>query len=182
MMVMLRGEVVYRGDGFVILENGGVGHKIVLPDADTALEASGEMTYFIHEVIRDSERELFGFSTVAALELFWKLISISGVGPRSAQKIIYADHIDQVRGKIMTGNLEFLTGVPGIGKKTAQKIILELKGVLAEYVDASSFDSDAIDALVALGYSKKDAEQVLSGIEGESTEDRIRQALRSIAR
>ncbi len=82
----------------------------------------------------------------------------------------------------MSGNLAFLTGVPGIGKKTAQKIILELKGVLADPEQVASVDSDAVDALVALGYSKKDAEQTIAGVEGKSTEERVRQALRLIGR
>ena len=181
MMVMVTGEVIYHGEGFVIVEQTGLGYKVQLPDA-AALASSGMVRFFTHEVIRDNERELFGFASVTALELFWKLIGVSGVGPRSAQKIVFSDTIDQVKGNIMSGNLAFLTGVPGIGKKTAQKIILELKGVLADPEQVASVDSDAVDALVALGYSKKDAEQTIAGVEGKSTEERVRQALRLIGR
>jgi Holliday junction DNA helicase RuvA len=154
---------------------------VTLPE-DAAHGLSGEVTVFTHEVIRESERELFGFLSLSSLELFWKLINISGVGPKSAQKIVFAGSVDEVKGNIMKGNLSFLTDIPGIGTKTAQKIILELKGALAEEPSVAAFDADAIEALVGLGYSRKQAEDALSGLEAETTEERIRAALKSLSR
>ncbi|NQV88758.1 MAG: Holliday junction branch migration protein RuvA [Parcubacteria group bacterium] len=180
MMSYLQGTVLHQGKGYVIVENAGVGYKISTPES-MARDFHGEVTLFLHEVIRDSERELFGFSSIQQLELFWKLISISGVGPRGAQKIVFADRIDQVKAKIMAGDLTALTSVPGVGKKTAQKIILELKGVFADDTDVSALNGEAIDALVGLGYAKRDAEAALSGLELDDTEACIRAALKRLS-
>lgn len=180
MMVYLKGRLMYKGDGYVILENQGIGYKISLPHMSQTIDEIVEL--FIHEAVRDDSRELFGFSSINQLELFWKLIGVSGVGPRSAQKMVFSDNNGQLKKSIMEGDLSVLTSVPGIGKKTAQKIILELKGVLAQEPEYTSADSDAIDALVGLGYSRRDAQAALVGIEEEDTESRIRLALKNLSR
>jgi Holliday junction DNA helicase RuvA len=181
MIVTLSGTVVHHGIGFVIVENAGVGYKVQVPE-DRAHALHGEVHLFTHEVIRESERELFGFLRVEALELFWKLISVSGVGPKSGQKIVFADETEKVKERIMAGDVSFLTNVPGIGKKTAQKIILELKGALAQEPEVSAFDEDAVEALIALGYPRKQAEQAIAGLEGQTTEERIRAALKQLGK
>jgi Holliday junction DNA helicase RuvA len=177
MIVSLCGIVVYHGIGFVIVENAGVGYKVNIPE-DRAHALRGQVHLFTHEVIRESERELFGFLRVETLELFWKLISVSGVGPKSGQKIVFADETEKVKERIMAGDISFLTNVPGIGKKTAQKIILELKGALAQEPEVSVFDEDAVEALVALGYGRKQVEQAMAGLQEETTEGKIRSALK----
>lgn len=179
MITSIKGEITYHGLGFVVIENNGIGYKIILPE-DVAHTQNGEVKFYTHEIIRDPDHELFGFLSIEALELFWKLISVSGVGPRTAQKIVFVDSIDKIKERIMAADLSFLTNVPGIGKKTAQKIILELKGVLAQEPEIPAFDADAVEALVSLGYPRKDAERVLSGIEGKTTEDCIRAALKQL--
>jgi Holliday junction DNA helicase RuvA len=181
MITTLHGTVTHHRAGFLILEVAGIGYKVMLPE-DRAHELAGEVRLYTHEVIRESERELFGFLSLAALELFWKLLSVSGVGPRSAQKIVYAGAIEDVKGNIMNGNLAFLTDVPGIGKKTAQKIILELKGTFVDEPLLTPRDADAVEALVGLGYARRQAEEALSGIEGATTEERIRAALKFLSR
>src|SRR3990167_6477669 len=108
MITSLVGMITYHGVGFVILEVQGIGYRIFLPE-DKARGLSGEHVFYTHEVIRDNERELYGFFTMEALELFWKLIGVSGVGPRGAQKILFADDIHLVKKNIMEGNLSFLT-------------------------------------------------------------------------
>jgi len=181
MIAMISGQVVYHGVGFVIVQTQGIGYKILMPE-DVAHSLHGEVVLYTHEVIRDSEHELFGFTSVSALELFWKLITVSGVGPKGAQKIVCADEIESVKSKITQGDLSFLTNIPGVGKKTAQKIILELKGVLMDEPTTSGFDEDALGALQALGYSRKEAEQIMSSVEGKTTEERIRHALRLLGK
>lgn len=181
MIAMLSGEVLYHGVGFILLRVDSVGYKINLPE-DVAHGMNGNITLYTHEVIRENQREFFGFTSVLALELFWKLTNVSGVGPKSGQKIVFAGKIEEVKAKIMKGDLTFLMSVPGIGKKTAQKIILELKGALADEPEYMEVDQDAVSALVSLGYSKRDAEEVLSGIEADSTEGLIRAALKGIGK
>jgi len=178
---MIEGEVMYRGSGFVIVRSNNIGYKIFLPD-QVAMTLRGVVTLYTHEAIRESDHELFGLTTIEALELFWKLITVSGVGPKSAQRIVFTEEIESVKKKISNGDLAFLTSVPGIGKKTAQKIILELKGVLVEEETSNGGDEDAISALQALGYTRRDAEQILSTVEGETTEERIRAALKMLGK
>ena len=181
MMVYIQGRVLSHGVGYVIVETSGIGYKITLPET-IARDVHNEATLYLHEAQRDDGRELFGFFFLEQLELFWKLIAVSGVGPKSGQKIVFSDKVERVKTKIMNGDLAALTEVPGIGKKTAQKIILELKGVLVEEPGAVGMDVDAIDALVGLGYTRRDAQAALSGIDDGDTESRIRLALKRLSR
>lgn len=181
MIAKVTGQVIYHGIGFVIVDCGSVGYKVVLPE-DVAHAQSGTVAFFTHEAIRDDQHELFGFLSVDALELFWRLTSVSGVGPRSGQKIVFSSSVARVKENIMGGNIAFLTDIPGIGKKTAQKIILELKGALVDPEQPSFVDLDALAALEALGYSRKQAEDVLSMIDADSSEERVTKALRMMGR
>lgn len=181
MIAKLTGQVIYHGVGFVIVESHDVGYQVVLPE-DVAHGLSGTVSLFTHEVIRENERELFGFLSIEALELFWRLISVSGVGPRSGQKIVFSSPVQKVKESIMKGNVAFLTDIPGIGTKTAQKIILELKGILAEAPTSASVDPDALEALVGLGYPRKQSEEMLAMIDAESSEERVKKALKMMGR
>lgn len=181
MLVYLSGTVRHQGVGYVVVENQGIGYKVSFPE-NIVVQMKDQVEIHVHEAMRDNERELFGFASIEQLELFWKLIGVSGVGPRSGQRIVFAKAVDQVKSSIMAGDLSSLTSVSGIGKKTAQKIILELKGALAEEPNAAALDGDAVDALMGLGYTKRDAEAALSGIEASTTEERIRIALKGMAK
>lgn len=181
MISWLKGEVIYQGKGFAIVRSNEIGYKIFFPE-DEVQTLRGGIEIFTHEVFKDTEHELFGFKSIEALELFWKLISVSGVGPKSAQKIVFAQEISVVKSHIAKDDIGFLTSVQGIGKKTAQKIILELKGILKDDESTSSFDEDAIVALVSLGYQRKEAESVLSLIDLETTEERVKAALKMLGR
>jgi len=181
MIASIQGKISYKGNDFVIVEVKGVGYQIRLtPERVSGL--GSEVTLFTHEVNRDDARELFGFFTIEELELFWKLIAVSGVGPKVGQKIVATDEIGRVKERLMSGDLTFLTDIPGVGKKTAQKIILELKGVLADDGPTVSFDQDAVDTLVNLGISKKQAEEVVSQIEAEGTDEIIRESLKLLGK
>ena len=181
MITTLTGIITYHGIDFVIIEVDGLGYRVFLT-ADQATGLSGETTLFTHEVVRDTERELYGFFSMAALELFWKLIAVSGVGPKVGQKIITANDVEQVKERIMAGDLSFLTSIPGVGKKTAQKIILELKGALTEDIPSSVLDEDAVEALVSLGIKRSQARDILGSVEAESTDERIRAALKMLGK
>lgn len=182
MIAKVSGQVIYRGEGFVIVECRDIGYKVTLPE-DVARGASGEVSYFTHEVQREDGRELFGFLSIDALELFWSLTSVSGVGPKSGQKIAYSASVREVRDHIMKGDVAFFKAISGVGMKTAQKIILELKGELKDATDeAPSVDPDALEALVGLGYPRKQAEEVLAMIDADSSEDRVKKALKMMGR
>ncbi len=181
MIVSITGEIQYHGVGYLVFVSGGIGYKVIVPD-NVAVTFSGVTTIYTHQVIRENEHELFGFLSMDDLEFFWKLIAISGVGPRIAQKIVCSNETGIVKSKIMNADLAFLTSISGVGKKTAQKIILELKGVLADQTDVSGLDQDAVEALVGLGYSRNDVRRILLSVVAQTTDERIRIALKSFAR
>ncbi len=182
MIALLSGSVVHRGEGYILLRTGDIGYRVLMPDA-VSRALPERATVYIHEVVREDSRELFGFPAVEHLELFWRLIGISGIGPKGAQKIIFAGPFERVKQSLALGDLAFLTAVPGIGKKTAQKIILELKGILAEEeTPVAVADEEALQALLGLGYVKKEAQEALEHVEGVSTEARVRGALKLLAR
>nr|MBP7134349.1 Holliday junction branch migration protein RuvA [Patescibacteria group bacterium] len=118
------------------------------------------------------------------LALFDQLLGISGVGPKVALTILGIGSVETVRRAIMSGDLDTLTSVPGVGKKTAQKIILELKGQLVELANASPVDQEVIQALQGLGYSAQQAREAVKELspDSESTSDRVREALRWLAK
>ena len=182
MLCYLHGEVKYRGETYLILcTKDGVGYRVFVPPAIQARTGTS-LELYIHEVQREDGRELFGFATIEGLEFFWKLLSVSGIGPRSAQKIVATGPTSEIREKIMNEDVDFLTHIPGIGKKTAQKIILELKGVLAkEGGTVSAADAEALEALLHLGYPRAQALEALAQTTGK-TEDRIRTALKRLSK
>lgn len=186
MIIKLTGNVSHRGSDYLIFEVGSVGYRLMAPEFAVP-RFQGVTTVFCHEIAREDVHELFGFLELSALELFWKLIAISGVGPRSAQKIVFSGSGDEVQGRIMQGDLAFLQSVPGIGKKTAQKIVLELKGVLMESKmgngkgEKGGEDEEAIEALVGIGYKRREAEQAIEGLSGD-TEEKLKKALKALAR
>lgn len=177
MITTLTGTITHKGLDWIVLEVAGVGYQIKLPTSEIS-GLSGQITLYTHEVIRDDAHDLFGFFSIEALELFWKLVSVSGVGPKVGQKIVTANAVEEVKSKIMAGDLSFLTNISGVGKKTAQKIILELKGALAEETPTATLDQDALAALVNLGITRREAEEMLAEVEAEDTDERIRQALK----
>ena len=182
MISMLTGTIAHHGLGCVILTVAGVGYRVTLPES-VAHGLSGEVTLYTHHAIRDDGQELFGFTTLSGLELCAKLCDVNGVGPKMAQKIVYGGRsVDEVIEKVTKGDVEFLSTIPGVGKKTAQKIILELQGKLVE-VPTSVVDDEALTALMGLGYSKMQAEGALSELGKElGAEDLIRAGLKRLSR
>lgn len=181
MIAFLQGTVHDHGDGFIILLCNGIGYKITVPDVMMS-ELSGDVSLYTHEVVREDGRELFGFPSMEALRFFWKLITVSGVGPKGAMKVVSVGSVSEVKERVMAGDVDFLSRIPGLGKKTAQKIILELKGSLADEGSGVSVDSDAVEALVGLGYSRRQAEEAVAGVGGKTTEARIRGALQLLGK
>lgn len=180
MIGYLEGEVVVRRADWLILKVNSVGYKVFSVGFDAQI--GQKLVVYTFDLVREDRRELYGFASLEALELFETMIEVNGVGPKLAAKILSNAGHDSVIERILAGDVDFLTGIPGVGKKTAQKIILELKGVLVTDCEDSVTDEEAIDALVGLGYARRDVTDVLREIEAESTEDRIRAALKCLSR
>src|SRR6185369_15802896 len=165
MIASLRGKVLEKGPTWLLIEVGGLGYRIrCSPNLVTDAKQGSEYFVYTHHHVREDAEDLFGFKSMDDLDLSEGLLSISGVGAKSAMTIMSVGSADHVKRAIMSGDLATLTSVPGVGKKTAQKIILELKGQLVEADGSSGEDSDVLDALVGLGYTAQQAKDVLKHV------------------
>lgn len=187
MIASIQGKVASTGRDHVVIATGGIGYKVFVPfptleRVDIASEA------FLHTtlIVREDSLTLFGFATTDEREVFDILLTVNGVGPKLALAILSTLSLDSLRNAVVGERAEILTRVPGIGKKTAQKILIELKDKLKFGLDTapvSAFDdlnSDVLDALVALGYSIVEAQTAIQSLPANAppnVEERVRMAL-----
>ncbi len=172
--------------GSIIVTVGGIGYRVYVPQTLLHRPPGHEIALHTHLLVREDVMALYGFETAGELALFETLLTVSGVGPRVALAILSTLNADNLRNAVATDKPEILTRVPGIGKKTAQKILFELKDKLAiglDAIPAGGFDdtnADVIDALVALGYSIVEAQSAVQALPPDAppeVEERIRLAL-----
>lgn len=210
MISLLEGKIEFRGERFCILSAGGVGYKIyaapetlkkipekadfvkadgVKPERAAASRRTPIVKLWTHLYVREDAMELYGFLTYAELEFFETLIHIPGIGPKSALGIMAIAPLDTLKKAIAAGDTSYLTRVSGIGRKTAEKIVLELKEKMAgkgAAVDAPELkeEADALEALISLGYSHRDAREALAGVPREikSVEKRVGEALKRLGK
>lgn len=165
---------------------GGVGFRVRAPTSTLAnLGAIGsEVQLFTHLHVREDEISLYGFATEDERNLFETLLTVSGIGPKVGLGILSAAPADTLRVAIAQGNLDVLTAIPGIGKKMAQRLILELKGKidvsgLGAVSELTPLDKDVIDALINLGYSAAEATRAARAVPSNvpALEERVRVAL-----
>ena len=184
MIGSLRGIVLEIHPPIGLIEVGGIGYRIhATPSLLANLHAGEEAFVYIHDLIREDAHELYAFASLEDLRLFERMIAISGVGPKVALAILSVGSAEILKRAIMSGDLTTLTSVPGVGKKIAQKIILELKGQIVEADEVSGTDGEVIEALVSLGYSSAQAKDAIKNLSPDITDvsERIREALKSIA-
>lgn len=184
MIGKIKGEVTEKLPGAVLLEAGPIEYEInlSLPDWHEA-KAGASTTYYIYENIKEDAYNLFGFSTFEAKELFMKLVSVSGVGPKSAMSVMSAGTPEKIKQAVASGNAELFAGTVGVGKKTAERIVVELKSKVAPGASAVPADG-TYQALVGLGYSPAQAAEAITGLPESVTDEkeRITLALRSLAK
>ena len=185
MIASIEGKIILKEPRFAVLEVGGVGYKVFLSFSSLAKTKVGENAKFwTHLHVREDAMDLYGFWEKDEMEFFENLISISGIGPKSALGIISLAPVKTLRRAISSGDTSYLTKVSGIGRKTAEKIILELKdkfaGVIENVGTEMEHDSDILDALLALGYTQKEAREMVQRIPREikGRESRLKEALR----
>ena len=185
MISRLRGAVVARTGERLVLEVGGVGYAVaVTPTASRLAERGGEVVLETYLHVREDALQLYGFAEPAERELFEHLLAVSGVGPKVALAIVSGSPPADLRRAIALDDTARFEAIPGIGKKTAQRVVLELKEKLGSVAVAAepSADLAARDALVELGYSVLEAERALAEIDPElPPEERVRLALRKAA-
>lgn len=180
----LTGTIIHSDLKSVLLDVHGVGYKIFTNTAILQGEAMSPVSFWTYLAVRETALDLYGFSTKAELDFFELLLTISGIGPKSANNILSVASIGSLRQAITTGDTSHLTKVSGIGKKVAEKIVLELKDKMTGLENVVGGDiSDDVDALLALqslGYSERDAREALKKVTGETTKDKIRSALKNL--
>jgi holliday junction DNA helicase RuvA len=188
----VRGEVLVRRPDHVVIEASGVGYRLAV-SAETlkSVPARGrEAALHAHLVARDDTLSLYGFASEEERDLFLQLISVSGVGPKVALAALSGGAPRELLRAIATGDAKRFQAVPGIGKRTAERIIVELRERIAESLDEAALAAAtgeaepralAREGLINLGYSPTEAERLLDGADGESAEDLIGAALRRAA-
>lgn len=191
MIGTLNGTVRHKDLHYLIVDTSGVGYK-VLVTTETALEVAPSSPIFLwtHLVVRETSLELFGFLDKETLDTFELLITISGIGPKSALSILNVATPATLRQAVASEDTTYLTRVSGIGKKNAEKIVLELKDKLKITKEDTSTSSvqvraegDALEALVSLGYSERDARDALKKVpkETEGASERVKAALKLLS-
>ena len=194
MIHYIKGVVTETMPGMVIIENGGIGYEVNVPDGSPAFLSSGEViTLYTAMMVREDDISLYGFSDKESLRLFYILLGVSGVGAKAALSILSALNPAELKRAIAFEDVNAITKANGVGKKIAQRVVLELKDkVDTTEIAYSGFDShqfapvgsardEAITALIALGYSKSEAMSALVGITDETltVEEFIKRALRN---
>ena len=191
MIAFLTGKILNKGRGFVILQAGNIGYQVFVNAGMYAdLDNGQEVEFYIHHHVSETAQDLYGFKSFSELEFFKLLISISGVGPKSGLGVLAMASVDEIKESIAHGDPSLLNKVSGIGTKTAERIVLELKNKIDYLVSTANgtaqsgvtASSDEIDALISLGYSLQQAREALKNVDVSVTEsgERIRAALKNI--
>jgi len=189
MIAYLKGKILSKIGSSLILDVNGVGYKVAAPSGLLlSVKIGQEVELYIHSYIREDQFSLYGFPTAAELQLFEFLISVSGVGPKLALSILSATSPDHVKSAIASGDTAMFTKVSGVGRKTAERLIVELRekigdGTFGEInLKTSKELAESLDALVALGYSQNEAREALRKVPKEVVDSGqiIRAALRTL--
>lgn len=187
MISMLRGEVVQNTGSDVTLMIAGVGYLVHVPAGiDQRLACGDEVTLYTTLIVRDDSLDLYGFTDHRQKEIFSLLLNVSGVGPKTAMNVIAGIEPNRFLDEVVSENISYLSTLPGIGKKSAQRIVLELKEKIAKLYKTSgrvgpvNSSEDAVAALVALGYSENQARKAVGCVQADSVEDLVRGALKEL--
>lgn len=190
MITLLEGKLEFKGQKFTVVNVSGVGYKIfaAAETLNKLPEKGAAVKLWTHQHVRENALELYGFLSFAELDMFETLIGISGIGPKGALGVLSIAPIDTLKKAIASGDTSYLTRVSGIGRKTAEKIVLELKDKMSGSSDISApelkEEADALDALISLGYSKKEARDALRDTPKEtpSAEGKLKAALKKLGK
>lgn len=192
MIGSIRGRLLEKNPPQILVETNGVGYEIDVPMSTlyNLPDIGAEVFLYTHYVVREDAELLFGFSTKAERSLFRLLIRISGIGPKIALSILSGISASILAQAVSQAESGLLTRIPGVGKKTAERIVLELKGKIDTVVGSadsqtptSGAKADIISALVSLGYSEREALQAVKGLAADVTvNDGIREALKALSK
>lgn len=190
MIAYIRGEVIEKTIGSVVIDVTGVGYEIFTTSKDSEAAIIGEeRKFYTYHSVKENSEELYGFSSLAGKRLFELLITVQGIGPKAALSILSLDSIEAVRNAIATANAAFIAKASGVGKKSAERITVDLRDKvgLPSYIEPNNptvattilAGDEALDALMALGFNLADATAFLSDVPTDlPTSERVRLALK----
>ncbi len=185
MIAYLKGKVFLKVNKSVILLVNGIGYQVFLSQLDLDnLQPNQEAEFFIFSAIKEDAFDLYGFCDIEAWDLFKNLISVSGVGPKSAINILGLAKIEELKQAIVSGDPSILQQVSGIGKKTAERLVVELKEKISSdtniLLKLDNQDEQLVQALVSLGYKDREVKDMLKGLElSGDLSNKIRQVLQT---
>jgi Holliday junction DNA helicase RuvA len=190
MIATLSGNISEKLGEIIVIDVKGVGYGVLTPVEDYGKLLPGDPAkLYIYEHIREQSHDLYGFTQIDTKRLFEQLLDVNGVGPKMALNILSIGSVEDVRKAIANGDTKYIQAAPGVGKRVAERVVIELKdkvglvGTNAESLLVSAAvaqQDEAVQALVSLGYTLPDAVAVLTAIDTKlSTEERIKQALKS---
>ncbi|MEJ0001747.1 MAG: Holliday junction branch migration protein RuvA [bacterium] len=184
MIGSINGKITLKTDKFLIVEAGGVGYKVsVSPETLVKAQKAGDsILLWIHTHVREDSFDLYGFFEYEELQFFEMLIGVSGIGPKSGLVILGVATIDTLQQAIASGDTAYLTKISGIGRKTAEKIVIELRDKVGKEESGGASlqgELDALEALKSLGYSQNEARDALKKVPaGLATNAKVREALK----
>lgn len=191
MISFLEGRIELKGEKFAIITVAGIGYRI-FASAETIAkipEKGVSVKLWLHQHVREDALDLYGFLHYGELEFFEMLLAVPGIGPKSGLGVLGVAPVDTLKKAIAAGDTSYLTRVSGIGKKMAEKIVLELKeklagrGITVEAPELKT-EADALDALISLGYSQREAREALAAVPQGITrvEQRVGEALKRMGK
>jgi Holliday junction DNA helicase RuvA len=186
MIATLQGQISEKFDGSLILDVGGVGYELFVTTDDWgAAKLGSSAKFYVHEQVREDAYNLYGFTTIAAKQLYAQLIGVNGVGPKLAMQILSSAGESRLRQAIASGDPALLKGISGVGPKTASRVILDLRGKVEEgAVGLAPVTDSTYQALVALGYTPAQATQAVTALPDDVTDEqeRIKLALKGVGK
>ncbi|MEI8269834.1 MAG: Holliday junction branch migration protein RuvA [bacterium] len=203
MIGSIKGKIILQKDKFVIVEQGGIGYKIYVSTdtldrlahstgSTSSLQASSEqnetnsfVSFWIHTHIKEDAQDLYGFLEYDELEFFEMLIGVSGIGPKGALTILSVAPIEILKKAIGTGDTMYLTKISGIGRKTAEKMVIELRDKVGKENESGSMqqDIDVMEALKSLGYTQNETREALKKVSSEiDLNSKIKEALKILGK
>lgn len=191
MLAYIEGQIIKKSKFFVILKTNNLGYLIYLKEKDLeVVEILDKASYYLHNNIKEDASDLYGFLDFSDLEMFKLLLSVSGIGPKSALSIMSLASTSDIAKAVSANEADILTKVSGVGKKTAERLVLELKNKLDSFIDHSQglskaglTQSDELEALLSLGYSLNDARLALKSVDENivDSSQRLKAALKNLS-
>ncbi|MFO7807115.1 MAG: Holliday junction branch migration protein RuvA [Candidatus Moraniibacteriota bacterium] len=187
MIGKLKGKIDFIKNNYAVVDVNGVGYKVHLSEFSTGKIASeSDVEIFVHTYVREDQLSLYGFSTIEELDIFELLISVSGIGPKAALSLLNIASPNAIKTAILNQDVSILTRVSGVGKKTAERVVLELQNKIEDLPDdiqqEAQGDQEVMEALMSMGYNTGEAREAAKAVSGEEGDisEKIKLALKSM--